>query len=212
MAKSSKQLTSIPNGNVEVANPTYMRLLADYQKFGKMAAGAIVRLGQILCEADENLSRAEMKKFCAEVKLEYQGATYTKWMKIGEQANRFKPYMELLPNNWTTVYKLASLPDTPPKDKPNETPAFQKVVESPKFGPLMTADEINTILHPKVGSVDSAPLKRDVWIDMTALNDAAKVGVIQAMKELERQFNFQFKATQKIEKLVASKAGARFAA
>jgi hypothetical protein len=182
--KTTKALT-IPNGKVEVANPTYVRLLGEYRHWGKQCAASIVRLGEILCEAKRELTApGEMEAFCKEVKLKYEGATYSKFMRIGQKSGRFKPYLDLLPNNWTTVYRLASLDNTVPEndtEKANFKTDFQKVVEDPKFGPEMTAHDVTVILNPpKVKAPAAEKVRRDVWLDLSKLSDVRARGTERA--------------------------------
>src|ERR1019366_4614715 len=91
----------------------------------------IIGLAMTLVEAEEKLSTAEFKIFCELVGIPKGGPIYKKFTKIGEAATRFKPYMEKLPANWTTLYKLASLPP----DK------FDRVAQS--LTPFITAREID---------------------------------------------------------------------
>jgi hypothetical protein len=169
-------LVVVPNGT-EIASPTYVRLLNDYCAFGKVCAEAIVGLGEICCEANRELTaEGELERWCKDAGLDEgpEGSTFRKFLKIGRVSGRFKPYMDRLPNTWTTVYKLASLDNTVPeneKEKAIFKTDFQKVVESPKFGPEMTAHDVTVILSPpKVMAPAAEKVRRDVWLDLSKLS------------------------------------------
>jgi len=208
--KTTKALT-IPNGNGKIASHTYTRLLNEYRTFGKVCAEAIVRLGEICCEANRELTaEGELERWCKDAGLDEgpEGSTFHKFLKIGRVSGRFKPYMDRLPNTCTTVYKLASLDNTVPeneKEKAIFKTDFQKVVESPKFGPEMTAHDVNVILNPpKVKAPAAKKAKADVWVDLSKLSADDKYKAFQKLMALAEEFKAAvFNTTAAIEKVVA---------
>ena len=120
----------VPNGT-ESLSAEVARYVDRYRGFARQTADGIIGLAMTLVEAEEKLSTAEFKIFCELVGIPKGGPIYKKFTKIGEAATRFKPYMEKLPANWTTLYKLASLPP----DK------FDHVAQS--LTPFITAREID---------------------------------------------------------------------
>ena len=120
----------VPNGT-ETLSAEVARYVDRYRGFARQTAAGIIGLATTLVEAEEKLSPAEFKIFCELVGIPKGGAIYKKFTKIGQAATRFEPYMEKLPSNWTTVYKLAALPP----DK------FDRVAQS--LTPFITAREID---------------------------------------------------------------------
>ena len=98
----------VPNGT-EVSSTVHIQLVNQYRTFAKHTAANIIKLAETLVEAEDSLSKRELRQFCEDVGLEYDGSTYRKLMKIGKEVSRFEPFVERMPSNWTTVYKLASL-------------------------------------------------------------------------------------------------------
>ena len=120
----------VPNGT-EPLSAEVAHYVDRYRGFARQTADGIIGLAMTLVEAEEKLSTAEFKIFCELVGIPKGGPIYKKFTKIGEAATRFEPYMEKLPSNWTTVYKLAALPP----DK------FDRVAQS--LTPFITAREID---------------------------------------------------------------------
>ena len=120
----------VPNGT-ETLSAEVAHYVDRYRGFARQTADGIIGLATTLVEAEEKLSTAEFKIFCELVGIPKGGPVYKKFTKIGEAATRFEPYMEKLPSNWTTVYKLAALPP----DK------FDHVAQS--LTPFITAREID---------------------------------------------------------------------
>jgi hypothetical protein len=120
----------VPNGT-ETLSAEVARYVDRYRGFPRQTADGIIGLAMTLVEAEEKLSKAEFKVFCELVGIPKGRPVYKKFRKIGEAATRFEPYMEKLPSNWTTVYKLAALPP----DK------FDRVAQS--LTPFITAREID---------------------------------------------------------------------
>jgi hypothetical protein len=108
-------------------------LINRYNSFAKQSAENIIKMAETLVDA-ERLSELERHAFCAAVSL--SRPTYQKLLKIGQEASRFEPFLEQLPNSWTTLYKLAAL----------EIKQFDRVAHDPQFAPTMTAEELKVIL------------------------------------------------------------------
>ena len=177
----------VPNGT-EVSSTVHIQLVNQYRTFAKHTAANIIKLAETLVEAEDSLSKRELRQFCEDVGLEYDGSTYRKLMKIGKEVSRFEPFVERMPNNWTTVYKLASL----------DRGKFDQVTRDGRFRPMMTASEIDKIIGTQ--SHVASHGKRDVMIDLSGLEQNLVIEAFRAMKGLEQQYGFCLKARKEIEK------------
>jgi hypothetical protein len=130
---------TVPNGT---ATSRLDELINRYNSFAKKSAENIIKMAETLVDA-ERLSELERHAFCAAVSL--SRPTYQKLLKIGQEASRFEPFLEQLPNSWTTLYKLAAL----------EIKQFDRVAHDPQFAPTMTAEELKVIL----GDINSSASK-----------------------------------------------------
>ncbi len=187
---AKKTETKIPNGILP--NPTNLsELIKQWFGFAKGSAENTIRMCGVLVQADR-LSEPDRTNFCKAVKLEYStdsGSKYYKLLKIGEKASRFDPYLDKLPNAWTTQYKLATL----------EEDDFKRVIADERFAPTMTAGELDEILNP--GSGDSQKPRIDLNISFN--DDVEKMKQLEAGRELRRlgaKFGFTVKPTEKYKK------------
>jgi hypothetical protein len=166
----------------QIASTTYRSLVAQYRTFAKKTAENIVRLAETLVEAKLELTEAELRQFCSEVGLEHEGSTFRKLLKIGNEASRFEPFFERMPNSWTTVYKLAKL----------EKDVFDHVARDHRFTPMMTASEVDAITA-RSSDKNSEQLSRDLTIDLHGFDRAKKVAVLQKIEGLVQEFGFVVK-------------------
>ena len=115
-----------------------------------------------------------------EVGLEHEGSTFRKLLKIGNEASRFEPFFERMPNSWTTVYTLAKLE----KDK------FDRVTSDSRFAPTMTANDVNSIV--KGPSENSDRMSRDWTIDLSSFDRPMKIEVCRKLRDLVKEFGFRY--------------------
>ena len=97
-----------------------VKSLADqYRTFAKTSGEDILGLAEIIYIANRELNLRFLEEFYQKVGLDPKGTTARKLKEIGEKLTRFQPYLEKLPNTWTTIYVLAKMDDH----------EFQRVVE-----------------------------------------------------------------------------------
>jgi hypothetical protein len=123
----------LQNGK-SVYNPEVEKYVVRYKSFLKKTAEAVLGLAETLAEAKVKLNGVDFHYFCNEVGTPEGSATYSKLLKIAENSARFQPFVDRLPNTWTTIYKLAKLPSE----------KFERV--SANLTPFITAREINEIV------------------------------------------------------------------
>ena len=74
------------------------------------AAGTLIEIGRQFAEAKQKLDEPSFRELCK--RLGYSNrAAVTKWVKIGEQYERYTPHADVLPSSWTTLYELSKLTD-----------------------------------------------------------------------------------------------------
>ena len=184
---TKKEVLAVPTSKLEFSSPRYVGLVDECKKFKRQAGEGIVRFAHALYQADDELSRQEIKSLCGEIGILYDQSTYRKMLSIGQEFSRFEVHSDKLPNNWTTIYKLAAL-------RPDR---FELVAKSDRFGTFMTARDIDEIL----GDGRTKPtMKGSVSIILTGLDQASKVKVFNELKALRDQFGFKLKADE-LEKM-----------
>ena len=83
----------------------------EYKGYAKKSAENVLGLARTIMRVEDELGSLYRTAFYAEVGLDHDPSKLTKLKKIGENLTRFQPYLEDLPNSWTTLYELARLDD-----------------------------------------------------------------------------------------------------
>lgn len=137
----------------------------DFSSFGKMTAHALIGMGKAVFDAKET-SVSVFNKFCELTGLDPKGSTARKYIAIGRNHGRLEQYIDALPNNWTTVYRICSLTDE----------QFDTLIASKAITPSLTAKTINEIIESETGSesITTDDLKFTVVIPKTASKSDVK--------------------------------------
>ena len=167
--------TLVPNGT-EIDSPKYVKLVEQYKLFARKTAGNIIGLAETLVIAEDQLAPFDFRRFCRDVGLEYDRSTFRKLKAIGKKVSRFEPFVDRMPNAWTTVYKLASLKDI----------EFDRVTKSETFTPFMTAADVNLIVNG--APTPKTEHHRDLIMDLSGLDQTVKIDLYRKVKALEEQF------------------------
>jgi hypothetical protein len=184
---SKKEVAVVPTSELEISSPRYVGLVDECKRLKRQAGEGIVLFAHALYQAADELSRKEMQSLCGEVGILYDQSTYRKMLTIGQQFSRFKVHSDKVPNNWTTIYKLAAL-------RPDR---FEMVAKSDRFGTFMTAKDIDEIL----GDGRTKPTMKDSWsIIPTGLDQASRVKLFNVLKALRDQYRFKLKPDE-LEKI-----------
>jgi hypothetical protein len=194
MSNSKNHNTNMVELNVlngtEIDSSTYVNLVQRYRHFAKESAANIVKLAETLVIAKQNLAPIHFDRFCDEVGLHQEGSTYRKLTVIGENASRFEPFYDRLPNAWTTVYKLASI-------KQNE---FDRVTKSEQFSPFMTAKTVSEVLGNT--PVSKKPSAAAITIDLHSLGATDQLAVYGELNKLCERYKFSLKPNDALKELV----------
>ena len=170
---------TLTSPSTEIATPRYLELVQRYRTFAKACAENIVKLAETLVIAQRRLAPDTFGEFCKEVGLDPEGSTFRKLVVIGKAASRFEPFVERMPNSWTTVYKLAKI----------DSNAFDRVTQSEQFSPFMTANDVALILDGPP-SVKKAR-RTDLSIDLGGLDEQTKIEVYNQLQSLKDKFHFE---------------------
>ena len=106
-----------------------------FNKSMKQTAESILEMGNVIYEASQNLGPVPLSQFCKEIRMDSNNAMFKKLKRIGESHLRLEANVTKLPNNWTTIYKLAVI----------TAEQFAKVVDAEILTPCVTAREINDL-------------------------------------------------------------------
>ena len=174
---------TFPNGNSDI-KPEILSFVDRYQTFLRKTAEAILGLAETLVQAETELNGVDFLIFCENVGLVKGSPTYSKLKQIGERSDRFRPFIDRLPNSWTTIYKLSKL-------QPDQ---FARV--SASLTPFITSKEIDE----QVGINRTASVSQtyDFKIALGFLDGDSKAEVYEALLALKARFKFSLSEDRKV--------------
>lgn len=173
-----------PNGNLQMTS-NVSKYVDRYNALLCKSADAFISLGETLVEAKEVLNKEEFKLFLEQTGLKSSKATYSKLMKIGENAPRLRPYVNNLPQNWTTIYALSKL----------EADQFEKVV--PQLNAYSTGKDVAFLTEDKTEKKDT--FTADLTICLNDLDLDTKQKVFAVIEDLEAQYSFRMKVSSQLD-------------
>ncbi|WP_396190147.1 hypothetical protein [Flavobacterium sp.] len=141
--------------------------------FKKQSAEGLLNMGKAVADA-KSKHKDVFKKFCDLTNLDASGSTFRKYNAIGQNFDRLMEHVEKLPNNWTTLYKVASL-------SPSE---FQKLVDSKMLNPAIKAATIREVLGAPAPKEQSGNIRVSVSIPK-GLNKIDLQSISNALNQLK---------------------------
>jgi hypothetical protein len=178
----------------EIMSPAYVALVDRYRLYTKQTAEAIIRAAETLFTAHETLAPVDFHQFCTEVQLVEGGSKFKKLIEIGKAVARFEPYLDRMPNAWTTIYKLAVL----------ESNEFEQVVQSPSFEAFMTANDVDVILKGPKAKTALGKKADGLIIDLSGLAKPVQRDVYRQLRELKQKFGFSVTANGEFKAIASA--------
>lgn len=173
-----------PNGN-SVISTKVDEYVDRYNALLCKSADTFIALGETLYEAKESLSNDDFTLFLEKTGLNNSKSTYSKLMKIGEEAPRLRPYVNNLPQSWTTLYALSKL----------EADQFEKI--APQLNAYSTAKDIASLTEAKIEAKED--FSADVTISFAELDLETKNRVFCELADLQVQYKFKLKISSKLD-------------
>ena len=137
-------------------------LINRYWHWSRKSAEAIIEKASAFFDAENLSDDDERETFYREVGYNRDDSTSKKYRRIGSRRSRLMPYLDILPDDWTTIYELAKLEDD----------QFQKLID-------------DRVLHPKVAM-------RDIAQHLAAVTPSASslVGGVASSKRVSFAFDW----------------------
>ena len=128
----------------------------EINSLGKKSVESILKQGLTMVDAKQTLGKADYQDFLDKTHYAQKSASVRKWICIGNAFMRLNSIADKLPPNWSTLYKLSSLPI----DK------FDLLEKRDVLSPSITAKEINEALSNK-SKQSKRPVKFILTFDVT---------------------------------------------
>lgn len=113
--------------------------VTQYRHYARKTVENIILLGKTICDAEKFLSNKEISEFWTQIGSSPKDSTYRKLKEIGRMDYRLNEHLDILPNNWTTLYELAKIKDED----------FTKLIEGKVLHKEVTSKEIKQALDGK---------------------------------------------------------------
>jgi hypothetical protein len=137
------QLTTQSKAVIQCVNKTIADdFIRRYQSSTKNALENILCMGEAVNEIyqkvkSKELDQSDLEYFCQSVHLDPKGSTFRKYKAIGENANRFRQYLEKLPSTFSVLYEMSTL----------EQDDFERYVARSTFSKEMTLEQFKKIVN-----------------------------------------------------------------
>lgn len=173
---ATKTTKSQPTANeMSIMIQTAERIAERFMSFKKQTAEGLLNMSKAVSDA-KAAHKEVFKKFCILTDLDPSGSTFRKYNAIGQNFDRLMDHVEKLPNNWTTLYKVASLSPT----------EFQKLVDSNKLNPGIKAATIREVLGNLSAKTSSGTFTLSVVVSKN-LNKSALESILKTLDVLNNE-------------------------
>ena len=184
-------LTTVPNGTLEILTPAVQSYLDRYHTALRKTAQSVLDVAATVLEAKEELTQPEFAQFLQEVGFDEKSSTYKKFVAIARKKELLEHHVDALPTAWTTIYQLAKL----------DADQFEQVANSGQLNPLMSANQITTIISGGAAANCNRPAS-DVFITTQDLDTAERVALHSEVKELCQRYGVSVRFAPSLIKLV----------
>lgn len=154
-------------------------LIETYQTSTKNAVENILNMCIAVKEIDEKrkaklINDFDVMYFCATVSLERKSATYRKYRKIGEHAERFKKHMDSLPSAYSVLFQITTL----------DSEKFEEMIESEQINPSLSLERFKQLTNTSTKSQNPDEVNFKVNFNMSTLSPSSRDYLKQVLIDL----------------------------
>ena len=154
-------------------------LIETYQTATKTAVENILNMCIAVKEIDERrkeklINDFDVTYFCATVSLERKSATYRKYRKIGEHAERFKKHMDSLPSAYSVLFQITTL----------DPEKFEEMIESEQINPSLSLEKLKQLTNTSTKSQNPDEVNFEVNLNMSTLSPSSRAYLRQLLIDL----------------------------
>lgn len=153
--KTTTKTTPATKQSQEIISKYADDLAIQFGQFGKKTVENLIQMSRVVFEAKMQHSKDIFKEFCRLTGVNHQSSSCRKYIAIGEHSERLLECVDRLPNSWTTLYTICTLPDD----------QFDQLLQSKVLSSSMTAKDMKLALgsagsnSPASENIISLPLK-----------------------------------------------------
>lgn len=172
-------------------SPNAQSYAAQIMSLAKSGTENTIDMCEVFFHAKNSLGD-EFATLCAAINYDVQSATIKKYVLIGENADKFRQYIDRIPSAWTTLYQLTQLSDD----------QFHQLMEHGKITPLSTGEEIKLLANeskPKPKPKPKSPASIKLLIDDSMNRDSINA-LISELEALGIEYKFQMELSSATNK------------
>lgn len=154
-------------------------LIETYQTSTKTAVENILNMCIAVKEIDEKckaklINDFDVTYFCATVSLDRKSATYRKYRKIGEHAERFKKHMDSLPSAYSVLFQITTL----------DPEKFEEMIESEQINPSLSLEKFKQLTNTSNKTQNPDEVNFRVNFNMSTLSPSSRAYLKQLLIDL----------------------------
>jgi hypothetical protein len=157
----------------------------------RKTAQSVLDVAATVLEAKEELTKPEFDAFLQQVGFDEKSSTYKKFVAIARKKELLEHYVDALPTAWTTIYQLAKL----------DADEFEQVANSGQLNPLMSANQISTIISGGTPANNNRATS-DVFIATMDLDSVERIALHNEVTKLCQRYGVTVRFAPALIKLV----------
>lgn len=131
---------------------------------------------------NKELSKEDLQYFCLNVRLDQNGSTYRKYIRIAQHADQFRQYLDKLPAAYSVLYEITTL-------EPN---LFEAMLTSGEISNETTLHELKKLVGKNHISGSNGLVSFTVCLDPNKVTDETKTLLQQAISLLKDVTDVKF--------------------
>jgi hypothetical protein len=84
--------------------------VASFNSFAIKTAKSTLEMCRVVYEAKSELEATDFEKFCEAIARSHEDSTIRKYLAIGSRYHEFISYADRMPNSWTSIYLITTIP------------------------------------------------------------------------------------------------------
>lgn len=144
---NDSQIESIKNNLIVIPmEKEANEYVASFNSFAVKTAHSTLEMCRVVFEAKQDLPKAGFDKFCTDIgrNVEEEDSTIRKYLAIGARYNDFIAYADRMPNSWTSIYLITTIPSE----------KLLEMISDAKSLKNLTAQQIKKMISNEPTSID----------------------------------------------------------
>jgi hypothetical protein len=178
--------------------------VASFNSFAVKTAQSTLEMCRVVFEAKQELAKADFDKFCTDIgrKVEEEDSTIRKYLAIGARYNDFIAYADRMPNSWTSIYLITTIPSDKLLEMINDAKSLKNLTAQ-QIKKLISDEPVTTdnksIITTAAASIyfEKEPTIVEWNTLKTQLNAIAGIDILKIKIEYSNKFEVLHKKSKK---------------